>query len=151
MAEALGKFGDVAGAGILAASPVVVDKVAATAGNVVYSHTVPSGQGQQLLSGQVQLTTDATVADRRVVISMYDEAGVLINDVHAGAVVAASQVAQHFELMQGGARETAFIAGTLQVPIPIDWVALPGYTFRIAIAAGVAGDSYSAALLFKNV
>lgn len=150
MADAIGKFGDVAGAGI-ASSKTSVDDVPATAGNVSYTYTVPDGRNQQLVNGHIKLTTDATVANRRLTISLKDAANNLINDIHAGAVVAASQTDQHHELMQGVYRETAFIASTLQVPIPIDWVAPAGYKFVVSVDAGVAGDSFSGNLMFKDV
>ena len=123
----------------------------ATAGDVVYSHTVPAGFSEKLLFGQVLLTTDATVANRFVAIGLYDASGVLINNLHAGAPVTAGLTSQHIELAQGQYRETAIIAGALQLPIPPDWIGNPGWTFRISIAGGVAGDSYTAALVFEQV
>lgn len=129
----------------------ILVRAAATAGNVVYSYTVPAGYSLKLAYGHILLTTDATVANRRVKVGLYDSAGVLITDIHAGATVPASQTDQHMELMQGIYRETALTAGTLQVPIPRDWQGDPGETFRITVDAGVAGDSYTAALSFEQV
>ena len=128
-----------------------VTQLPATAGNVPFTYTVPEGAKQKFLYGHIKLTTNATVADRRVIVSLYDSADVLINDIHAGAVVAASQTNVHHDLMQGVYRETAFISNTLQVPVPIDWIALSGYKFVVSIENGQAGDSFSGAGCFESV
>lgn len=117
---------------------------AATAGNANMDFVVPANKMYRVCYGQIRLTTDATVADRRVVLGIYDDTGTpaLVFDTHAGAVVAASQTAAHHEFLQGVYRETAFVGGALQVPIGHDVVLLPGWTLRISIDAGVAGDSF---------
>ena len=143
-------FGDVPGAGIAVASKVNKVAIPATAGNVVFTHTVPAGHTQQLIFGHITLTTDATAADRRVVVGLYDEADNMLIDIHAGATTPASQASQHIEFMQGVYRETAFIAGTLQVPIPINFVAPAGYKFKITVDGGVAGDSYIGNLMIED-
>jgi len=51
-------------------------------------------------------------------------------------------------LMQGVYRETALVNGTLQIPIPLDWIFQPSYTIRVSVSAGVAGDSHSSKLVF---
>lgn len=149
MADMIGKYGDAAGAGI-AEGKTVVEVIAATAGNVSHTYVVPPGHRQQLTSGHIKLTTNATVANRRVILKLTDASDNLINDIHAGVVVAASQTDVHHEFMQGVYRETAFIANTLQVPIPIEWIAKEGYKFVVSVEDGVAGDSFSGALLFEE-
>jgi invasion protein IalB len=68
---------------------------------------------------------------------------------HSGAPVTASATGQHHELMQGIYRETAFINGAVQVPIPIGFVIPAGYTLQLSIDNGVAGDSLDYALMFE--
>lgn len=118
------------------------------AGNVVTTLTSKDTQMNKLLYGQISLTTSATVANRRVIVGVYNNSGSVIIDVHAGSVVAASATAQHHELMQGVFRETSFIGDALQVPIPLDMVIPPGYSLRLSIENGVAGDSYNYSLMF---
>lgn len=119
----------------------------ATAGNVAYSALNDTGRPIRLLYGQTILTTDATAANRRAVISIKDADGNVVVDSHAGAVVTASTADQHLEWMQGIYRETTFIAGTLEVPIGLDWVVPPGWSFGVSIDAGVAGDSHASKLM----
>lgn len=120
---------------------------AATAGNVAYSAVNERDRPIRLLYGQVELTTDATAANRRCVLAIKDADGDTIIDTHAGAVVTASLANQHMEFMQGIFRETTLIAGTLQVPIGVDWIIPPGWEFEVTIVAGVAGDSYTTHLM----
>lgn len=115
----------------------------ATAGNVNADFVVPDQQVRKLLYAQLILTTDATVANRRVICSILDASSNVLIDTHAGAVVAASQTNQHHEFMQGVYRETAFQGNALQVPISQDSWLQNGWTLRFNIEAGVAGDSFT--------
>lgn len=119
------------------------------AGNVVTTITSGDAQINTFLYGQVALTTDGTAANRRVIVGVYDDSGNAIIDVHSGAVVAASASDQHHELLQGVFRETSFVGGALQVPIPKDLIIPPGYSFKITVENGVAGDSYDYSLAFS--
>lgn len=116
---------------------------AATAGNVDMDFVVPAQKQYRICYGQAILTTDATVANRRVVLAILDGDGATVFDTHAGAVVAASQTDAHHEFLQGIYRETSFVGGALQVPIGHDVILLPGWTLRVSIDAGVAGDSFT--------
>lgn len=116
---------------------------AATAGNANMDFVVPANKMYRVCYGQALLTTDATVANRRVVLSILDGAAATVFDTHAGAVVAASQTNAHHEFLQGIYRETAFAGNALQVPIGHDVVLLPGWTLRVSVDAGVAGDSFT--------
>lgn len=118
---------------------------AATAGNANMEFLVPAQKQYKLLYGAVRLTTDATVANRRVLLGVFDDAGTpaLVFDVHSGAVVVASQTDVHHGFMQGIYRETAFIDNALQVPIGRELILLPGWLLRVWIQNGVAGDSYT--------
>jgi hypothetical protein len=119
------------------------------AGNVVTTLTSSDTQCKKLLHGHVKLTTDATVANRRVVVGLYDDSDAFVFDTHAGTVVAASASDQHHELMQGIFRETSFVGNALQVPIPEDFYVPPGYSIKISIENGVAGDSYDYHMSFS--
>lgn len=119
------------------------------AGNVTTTLTVTSTQIKTLLYGQVILTTDATVANRRVIISILNDSGNVVLDLHSGAVVTASLSNRHHEFLQGIFRETTFVGDALQVPIPADCFLAPGYSVQIAIENGVAGDSYDYSLVYK--
>lgn len=121
----------------------LITAAAATAGNANMDFAVPAQKGYRVCYGQVVLTTDATVANRRVVLSLLDAAGAAVLDSHAGAVVAASQTSQHHEFLQGIYRETSFVGGALQIPIGQDVYLLPGWKLRVAIENGVAGDSFT--------
>lgn len=119
----------------------------AVAGNANSQYTAT--RYTQLLYGQVVLTTDATVANRRVILQILDENDDVVIDSHAGAVVAASASDQHHEFLQGIYRETSFIGDSLQVPIGGDWLVPPGWKFSVDIENGVAGDSYDVEFVVK--
>lgn len=122
---------------------------AATAGNVVTDFTAPSNKAYELLYGQVVLTTNATVANRRVILSVVSGSDTII-DFHAGAVVTASSTSQHHEFMQGIFRETSFVGNALQVPFGQSTIIQEGWKFRITIENGVAGDSYTANIVVRQ-
>lgn len=121
------------------------------AGNV-NTDFVASGD-MEILYGQVILTTDATVANRRVLFQIIDDAGTpaVIFDSHSGAVVTASLTNYHHEMMPGIYRETAFVGSALQVPIPWRCIIPNGYGLRLNIDAGVAGDSYEVDFMAKSL
>lgn len=119
-------------------------KLSATgvAGNANSDFVVEDGNLNRILYGQVVLTTDATVANRRVRLQAIDDGSNVVFDSDAGAVVPASETNQKHDYMQSVTRETAFVENALQVPIPEEFVLLPGWTLRTSIVNGVAGDSY---------
>ena len=123
---------------------------AATAGNATLEFSPTTGKTMRVLCGQVNLTTNATVANRRVILAVIDPATNTVIDIHSGAVVAASQTNQHHEFMQGVYRETSFVGGALQVPIPIGMYVPTGFILRVSVTAGVAGDSFSANFLVEE-
>lgn len=119
------------------------------AGNVTVSSTTVSSQLRKLVMGQVVLTTDATAANRNVIIRLTDESDNTVIDVHAGAPVTASKTSQHIEMMQGIYRETSFIDNALQLPIPEEFYVPPFWSLKVIIENGVAGDSYNYNLIFS--
>lgn len=116
--------------------------IPATAGNVAAEVEVPDNMTYELLWGQISLTTDATVADRRVLMALVDPDSNVVFDIHAGASVPASSTNFHHDFMKGIFRETAFISDSIQVPIPFDAILPSGWLMRISIINGVAGDSF---------
>lgn len=124
------------------------------AGNVNADFLVPAGIGEyKVLYGHLVLTTNATVANRQVSFGIYDDAGspALIFDTHAGVTVPANQSSINFELMPGIFRESAIVAGSVQVPIPMECRVRGGWTIRLAVGAGVAGDSYTVKLAVEPI
>jgi hypothetical protein len=117
--------------------------IPATAGDVNFSYINDTGRMMKLAYTHLLVTTDATVANRYPEVWILDADGALVMDSHAGAPVVASLSNRHIEFMQGIYRETAFINGTLQVPIAIDLLLIPGWELRFRLNGGVAGDSYS--------
>jgi hypothetical protein len=78
----------------------------------------------------VVYTSTATAGNRQLVIQMLDSSGNVLFDVHAGAVQAASNT-YHYSCQQGVYRETSFVDGSLQVPIPADWVFEGNVTLKV--------------------
>lgn len=112
------------------------------AGNANHDIVAPSDKILVIHYGHITLTTDATAANRYLDIGVLNETPTEIFDTHSGAAVTASTSNQHHVCMQGIYRETSFTNGSIQVPIPVDFIIKPNYTFRISITNGVAGDSY---------
>lgn len=121
------------------------------AGNANSDYTPTNKRMIVPIMAQVVLTTDATVANRRVLMQILDTSSNVVVDVHAGAVVAASQSNQHHEFMQGVYRETSFVGSALQVPMPRNMVIPDGYTLRFKIENGQAGDSYNTNLVYEDL
>jgi hypothetical protein len=124
---------------------------AAAAGNANTDFTPNTGKWMRVILGHVLLTTDGTVASRRVKMSVLDGSGNVLTDAHAGATVAASQTDQHHAFMQGIYRETSFIDADIQIPIAMECLVPPDGTLRIQTENGVAGDSYSANFLVEEL
>lgn len=118
----------------------------ATAGNANADITVPA-EGMEVLFGQVILVADGTVASRQLAFQILDSDANLIFDTHAGVVVTAG-LTVHFELMRGIFRETAIVAGSIQVPIPMDCALKGGWIVRTKLSSGgQAGDSFTVILV----
>jgi hypothetical protein len=84
-------------------------------------------------------------------VQILDDSSNVIVDFHSGAVVAAGQSSQHHEFMQGIYRETSFVGDAIQVPIGAGLELSQGWTVRINVENGVAGDSYSAYIVSKYI
>jgi len=99
---------------------------------------------------QVVYTSDATVGNRQIKAALYNSAGQVIWDSHAGAVQAASTAA-HYEWLPGIYRETAFIDNSIQVPFPADMEVPGNYYFKIFDDTGVsASDSMVITMQYRT-
>jgi hypothetical protein len=114
--------------------------------------TVPAGMEWKIHWVHVRYTSTATVGNRQIRMTILDDEGTprVRFDVHAGAVQAAS-LERHYEFMQGIYRETSFVDGALQVPMPHCLRLEPGWTLRIADASDVdANDDMVASLQYEE-
>jgi len=113
----------------------------ATAATNEVSVTVPANEVWKMCNAQLEYVSDGTAGNRRITIESKDADGAQVMHITAGATQPASQT-YHYKYMGGVYRETAFISGDIQVPIPNCWYLKPGYTLRIFDATGVsAGDT----------
>lgn len=114
--------------------------------------TCPSGKVCQILNVHVVFTSTATVGNRRVKLIVQDSSDVLVNDIHAGAVQAAS-LTYHYNFMRGVYRETTVIDSELQVPMPEGICLLPGWDLRILDGAtiDVAADDMVINVVYKEM
>lgn len=122
----------------------------AIAGDETKDFLVPEGAQYRVLYGMSKLTTDATAANRWMRLGIIDPGAKTIICLCAGASVPASQSDQWCSYLQGVYRETSFINGVLQVPIANNLVVPAGYTIRVFVGNGVAGDSFDCDLMIHN-
>ena len=115
---------------------------AATSGNAAMALEVPAGNCDIVKYGLVTLTTDGTVADRTVVLTVED-GGTALFSLSVGAVQAASVTGRVHTFFPQALRETSVVNGSLMTPIP-ELVLTAGQTIEITITNGVAGDSFTA-------
>jgi hypothetical protein len=112
------------------------------------SYTLAITTPGRLLWGHVEYTSNATAGNRQIRIAMLNAADNVLADSHAGAAQGASLV-RHYMFLQGIYRETAFTDAEIDVPIPIGWYFLVGYSLRINDSAAIAaGDSMVISLSF---
>lgn len=100
------------------------------------SWTVPENEMWKLNFLHATLISTATVGNRIVTIEIDDEDSNPLIDLFAGAVQAAS-LTRHYGFIQGIYRETSFINGEIQVPLPKDCYLGPGYSLRVYDSAVV--------------
>lgn len=98
---------------------------------------VPDGEMWQLDWLHVTFVSTATVGNRQILLSLYDNADVLQADWHAGAVQAAS-LTRHYMFQPGIYRETAFVNGEIQVSIPRKLVIPSGWYLRVYDSGAIA-------------
>lgn len=101
------------------------------------SIVVPGNEQWRLTSVYVSLTTTATVGNRQLVLEVLDASSNVVFSMAAGVVQAAS-VTRGYAFMPGVARETAFVANSLVVPMPSDLWLKPGYSLHVYDSTAVA-------------
>jgi hypothetical protein len=113
--------------------------------------TVPQGEMLHLNSVMVILTTTATVGNRQILLEAKNTAGVVVGRISAGAVQAAS-LTRHYMCMQGTYRETAFINGDIQIPIPTDSFLPAGFSLHVFDSAAIdpAADDMTVSISVKK-
>jgi hypothetical protein len=111
----------------------------------------PAGEIWRLNAIFVKYVSDATVGNRQVVAEVQNAAGSVLGRISAGAVQAAS-LTRYYMFMQGTFRETAFVNGDIQVPIPQDSYILSGSKLRVYDSANVAaGDDMTVAYSIERM
>ena len=98
--------------------------------------TVPDGEMWRLLYANATFVTTATVGNRQIRMEVSDPSGSPMGYISSGAVQAAS-LTRHYGFMQGIYRETSFIDGMIQIPIPLDLYLPAGATIRFYDSAAV--------------
>lgn len=123
-----------------------------TANDSNKSFTVPTGYIYEILYGQITLVTSATAGNRQLVIQILDDDDVEVATIRAGAVQAASTT-RYYEFVQGVPRETSFIDESINIAIPDEFIALPGYDIVIKDidAVDAAADDMTVQLMVRKV
>lgn len=130
--------------------PVLLTDTDANDSNKTF--TVPTGYIYEILYGQIIMVTDGTVGNRQMVIQILDDADVEVATIRAGAVQAASTT-RYYEFVQGVPRETSFIDDSINVAIPDEFIALPGYDIVIKDIDAIAAttDDMTVQLMVRKV
>lgn len=115
------------------------------------SFVVPAERRYVLRYGQVTLISTATAGNRQMALEIQDDAANVVFRSLAGAVQAAS-VTREYHFTPDVAREAAFVADQIMVPIPPKLVMLPGWTMRFYDVTPVdpAADDMTVAMMLDN-
>lgn len=105
------------------------------------SETVPTNARWRLLAFDVALVTDATVANREVVLTIDDGATVLIEV--PSAVAHAASLTRRYSFARGVQRATPAASTVISAPAP-DVALQGGYRVRTVTTGLQAGDNYGA-------
>jgi hypothetical protein len=95
----------------------------------------PSSERWRIVSVYVTLVASATAGNRQVAVRVLSGSDVLYQSP-AGAVQAGSTTV-NYNFAHGNARETAAVAGALDVPLPAGLVIGPGQTLQVLDTAAV--------------
>ena len=104
------------------------------------SITVPTNVRWRLISIQFSLTTDSTVADRRVILMLDDGASIFCTI--AANYQQAENLTQTYVFMVGGEMTTS-IGGMIQSRLPNPTILFQGYRIRTSTVNLQAGDDFS--------
>ncbi len=109
------------------------------------SEAVPAGARWTLLAFQARFQTDATVANRRLVLEFISPAVFIFGSAQPNVQTAGQDV---FNYWAGGMPLASVIASdALVAGLPIDLVLLPQQEIRCRAIGGVAGDDFLAPVL----
>lgn len=128
---------------------------AAIAGNVVSTLVGVAGFEYELAGVAVELSTDATVANRLVRVDLYHDDGTTISQTCRSDVVAASSFG-HFTLGPGGSVGLNLESAHLdQSGHAVQLVVFPTgqanvNLVKVTIVAGVAGDAYKVRAVYRR-
>lgn len=115
------------------------------------SWVVPVGETWYLNWAHVTFVSTADAGNRQMRLYVLDENSNLLFDTHAGAVQTASNT-YHYLFLQGIFRETSFVDGEIQVPIPKDLYLKEGWTLQIADEDDIeATDDMTVAFQYKLI
>lgn len=130
--------------------PVLLTDTDANDSNKTF--TVPTGFIYEILFGQVTMVTSGTAGNRQMVIQILDDDDVEVATIRAGAVQAASTT-RYYNFVQGVPRETSFIDDSINIAIPDEFIALPGYDVVIKDidAIDAAADDMTVQLMVRKV
>ena len=109
--------------------------------------------GHRLIYGNVELIASSTVGNRQMTIEIRDAADAVVYSVDAGAIQAEDLTRNYLLSPPGGAREAAFVATSITIPIPADLIMLPGWDVRVYDSAAIdaAADDMTVDLMFENL
>lgn len=113
------------------------------AANTEVSQTVPGGQIWELLSVNVTLVTDATVANRQVTL-VIDDGVNIVAQVTAQPTQAAS-LTYNYTFSVGGVDRAAVVGTNVLVPLPGPLALPAGFRIRTVTTLRAATDNYGAA------
>jgi hypothetical protein len=113
---------------------------------------VPAGVDYRILSGQVNYVSTATAGLRQLQLVILDESSNEVYKSSAGTTQNISLTVDYM-LVPGGTRETTVVNGELELSLPVDCVALSGYTIRVQDAAAIdaAADDMTVRILVDQI
>jgi len=120
----------------------VTKTISATAGNVVTNLSPGANKRWIVLYGRINLTTDATVADRYIVLSIRDSSGNVLAGLARNDTAITASSSGTLDISTARLLSGADTAGVPTVGIGT-FVIDQTDVLRIAISSGQAGDSYS--------
>lgn len=124
-------------------------KVDAAAGNVNTTLSVDS-YAKLLAHVQVTLVTSATVATRTLQLTVLDEAAATVWSFNS-AVTQAASLTYTYTFMPGVPRDASVVSLMVNTPIPDQAIIMPGWSVRVSVTNGVAGDSVTVRGLLVGV
>ena len=111
---------------------------------------IPDGGTQELIFAHMLYTSDATVGNRFLTMSLLDSGSNIVGSWGVGAAITASLAARQIEYMSGIFRETAFVNGEIEAPFPTGLLLPSGFILKFYDEAAVAaGDSMTVTIATK--